>query len=180
MNANTRMLDAVESGMMFAKGEAAMMINWFSCAAQCEILHDSKVKGKVGVSHLPKEKLAHGFTLNVYWVLGIAEGSDKKDLAYRFIRHCVSKKMDRLLTLEGGNGSRLSTWQDERLNKLIPFYRELEALQKDAYDMPRHPEWTKLATIIDDMMREAIDTDRSVTDIVQDGQYRAESILKID
>ena len=180
MNANTRMLDAVESGMMFAKGEAAMMVNWFSCAAQCETLRESKVKGKVGVSHLPKEKLPHGFTLNVYWVLGIAEGSDKKDLAYRFIRHCVSKKMDRLLTLEGGNGSRLSTWQDERLNKLIPFYRELEALQKDAYDMPRHPEWTKLATIIDDMMREAIATDRSVTDIVRDGQYRAESILKID
>ena len=180
MNTNTRMLDAVESGMMFAKGEAAMMVNWFSCAAQCETLHDSKVKGKVGVSHLPKEKLPHGFTLNVYWVLGIAEGSDNKDLAYRFIRHCVSKKMDRLLTLEGGNGSRLSTWQDERLNKLIPFYRELEALQKDAYDMPRHPEWTKLATIIDDMMREAIATDRSVTDIVRDGQYRAESILKID
>ncbi len=180
MNTNTRMLDAVESGMMFAKGEAAMMVNWFSCAAQCETLHDSKVKGKVGVSHLPKEKLPHGFTLNVYWVLGIAEGSDNKDLAYRFIRHCVSKKMDRLLTLEGGNGSRLSTWQDERLNKLIPFYRELEALQKDKYDMPRHPEWTKLATIIDDMMREAIATDRSVTDIVRDGQYRAESILKID
>ena len=180
MNTNARMLDAVESGMMFAKGEAAMMVNWFSCAAQCETLRESNVKGKVGVSHLPKEKLPHGFTLNVYWVLGIAEGSDKKDLAYRFIRHCVSKKMDRLLTLEGGNGSRLSTWQDERLNKLIPFYRGLEALQKDAYDMPRHPEWTKLATIIDDMMREAIATDRSVTDIVRDGQYRAESILKID
>ncbi len=180
MNANTRMLDAVESGMMFAKGEAAMMVNWFSCAAQGETLRESNVKGKVGVSHLPKEKLPHGFTLNVYWVLGIAEGSDKKDLAYRFIRHCVSKKMDRLLTLQGGNGSRLSTWQDERLNKLIPFYRELEALQKDAYDMPRHPEWTKLATIIDDMMREAIATDRSVTDIVRDGQYRAECILKID
>ena len=178
MNVNTRMYDAVESGMIFAKGEAAMMLNWFSCAAQCEILPESKVKGKVGVSHLPKENRSHGFTLNVYWVLGIAEGSDNKDLAYRFIRHCVSKSMDRVLTLEGGNGSRLSTWQDEQLNKLIPFYSGLEALQNEACDMPRHPEWTKLATIIDDMMREVIATDRSVTAIVRDGQDRAESLLK--
>jgi len=178
MNVNTRMYDAVESGMIFAKGEAAMMLNWFSCAAQCETLHDSKVKGKVGVSHLPKEKLPHGFTLNVYWILGIAEGSDNKDLAYRFIRHCVSKNMDKLLTLEGGNGSRLSTWQDEQLNQLIPFYCGLEALQNEACDMPRHPEWTKLGRIIDDMMREAIATDRSVTHIIKDGQDRAESLLK--
>jgi len=178
INVNTRMYDAVESGLIFAKGEVAMMLNWFSCAAQCEALPESKVKGKVGVSHLPKENRPQGFTLNVYWVLGIAEGSENKDLAYRFIRHCVSKSMDRVLTLEGGNGSRLSTWQDEQLNKLIPFYCGLEALQNEACDMPRHPEWTKLATIIDGMMREAIATDRSVTHIVRDGQDRAESLLK--
>ena len=177
-NVKTRMYDAVESGIIFAKGEAAMMLNWFSCAAQCEAMPESKVKGKVGVSHLPKENRPQGFTLNVYWVLGIAEGSDNKDLAYRFIRHCASKSMDRVLTLEGGNGSRLSTWQDEQLNQLIPFYCGLEALQNEACDMPRHPEWTKLGRIIDDMMREAIATDRSVTAIVRDGQDRAESVLK--
>ena len=162
--------------MAFAKGEAAMMLNWFSSAAQCEYLPGSKVKGQVGVTHLPKENMKHGFALNVYWVLGIADGSDNRDLAYRFIRHCVSKKMDRVLTLEGGNGSRLSTWHDEQLNQQIPFYRGLEALQNEARDMPRHPEWTKLASIIDAMMREAINTDRSVTDIVGEGQKQAETL----
>ena len=85
--------------------------------------------------------------------------------------------MDRLLTLEGGNGSRLSTWQDGQLNTLIPFYFGLEALQKGACDMPRHPQWTALGTVIDDMMREAITTDRPVGDIVSAGQDRAEEIL---
>lgn len=178
MNVKTRMLDAVESSMVFAKGDAAMMLNWFSCAAQCETLPESKVKGKVGVSHLPKENMQHGFTLNVYWILGIAIGSENKDLAYRFIKHCVSKKMDRLLTLEGGNGSRLSTWQDDQLNQRIPFYCGLEALQNDACDMPRHPQWTKLGMIIDGMMREAIATDRPVSNIVSEGQDRVEKILK--
>ena len=167
MNVSTRLYDAVESRKAFARGEAAMMINWFSCAAQCEYLPESNVKGKVGVCHLPKENRPRGFTLNVYWILGVAEGSRNKDLAYRFIRHCASGDIDRLLTLEGGNGSRLSTWQDEQLNQLIPFYSGLEALQSEACDMPRHPEWSKLATIIDEMMREAISTDRPVAHIVK-------------
>jgi multiple sugar transport system substrate-binding protein len=176
INPHTRMLDAVESAMAFAKGEAAMMLNWYSCAAQCEFLPESKVKGRVGVAHLPKENMQHGLALNVYWILGIASGSDNIDLAYRFIRHCASKEMDRVLTLEGGNGSRLSTWQDEHLNQQIPFYRRLEALQNEARDMPRHPEWTRLAVIIDGMMREAINTDRSVASIVREGQRRAENV----
>jgi multiple sugar transport system substrate-binding protein len=178
MDATTRKLDATESSAVFARGEAAMMVNWYSCAAQCEALPESKVKGKIGVGHFPKEDRQRGFTLNVYWILGVASGSENKDLAYRFTKHCASKKMDRLLTLEGGNGSRLSTWQDEQLNQLIPFYRELEALQRGACDMPRHPEWSRLGTVIDGMMREAIATDRPVGDIARDGQSRAEKILK--
>lgn len=174
--AHTRMFDAVESGMAFVRGEAAMMMNWFSWAAQCECLSESKVKGKVGVAHFPNDNEQPGFSLNVYWVLGIANGSNKKDLAYRFVRHCASKEMDKLLTLEGGNGSRRSTWQDERLNQQIPFYRELEALQNEARDMPRHPGWTKLASIIDTMMREAIHTDRSVASIVKEGQREVDAI----
>ena len=170
MDVRTRMFDAVESAMAFARGEAAMMLNWFSCAAQCEYLPESKVRGKVGVTHFPKENMQHGFSLNVYWVLGIADGSDNKDLAYRFIRHCASEKMDRVLTLEGGNGSRLSTWRDEQLNQQIPFYRGLEALQNEARDMPRHPEWTKLARIIDAMMRAAMNTARSIASIVREGK----------
>ena len=176
MNSNTRMLDAVESGRVFAKGEAAMMINWFSCAAQCESLPESKVKGKVGVTYLPHDTSMRGITLNVYWVLGIASGCRNKDLAYRFIRHCVSKKMDRLLTLEGGNGSRLSTWQDEQLNQIIPYYRKLEKLQNNARDLPRHPKWIQLAAIIDDIMKGAINTNRPVANIVKDAQKRVEEI----
>lgn len=153
-----------------------MMMNWYSWAAQCEVLSDSRVKGKVGVAHLPNEIGQPGFSLNVYWVLGIAAGSDKKDLAYRFIRHCASREMDRVLTLEGGNGCRRSTWQDEQLNRQIPFYRGLEALQSEARDMPRLPEWTRLANVIDAMMMEAIHSDRSVADIAEEGRREADRI----
>ena len=112
--------------------------------------------------------------VNDYWE--ISAGSDKKDLAYRFIRHCASREMDRVLTLEGGNGCRRSTWQDEQLNRQIPFYRGLEALQSEARDMPRLPEWTRLANVIDAMMMEAIHSDRSVADIAEEGRREADRI----
>ena len=84
--------------------------------------------------------------------------------------------MDRVLTLEGGNGCRRSTWQDEQLNRQIPFYRGLEALQSEARDMPRLPEWTRLANVIDAMMMEAIHSDRSVADIAEEGRREADRI----
>jgi len=179
MNVKTRTLDALESRTVLAKGEAAMMWNWFSCAAECETMAESNVKGRVGLAPFPKESRPHGFSLNVYWILGVASGSQSKELAYRFIKHCASEAMDRLLTHEGGNGSRLSTWQDDQLNQEIPFYHELASLQKEAGDMPRHPKWHRLGTIIDDMMNQAISTKRSISDITREGQQRAEEISKV-
>ena len=38
------------------------------------------------------------------------EGSAGPELAYRFIRHCLSPAMDKLTTTEGAIGCRLSTW----------------------------------------------------------------------
>ena len=38
---------SVEAGMAFAKGEAALAINWFGFASMCEVIEESKVKGKV-------------------------------------------------------------------------------------------------------------------------------------
>ena len=43
---------SVEAGMAFAEGEAAMAINWFGFASMCEVIEESKVKGKVDITEL--------------------------------------------------------------------------------------------------------------------------------
>ena len=143
--------DSVKSGFAFARGEAALMANWFGFAAMCETWPESKVRGKVAVASLPA-----GVSLNVYWTLAIPAACPRPDLAWRFLRHCASAPMDRLLTLEGGIGCRKSTWCDPEVNRAVPFYGEMERIHEGARELPRLSAWARIAGVIDSLVLEAI------------------------
>src|ERR1700761_9763753 len=49
----SRSLDSVRSGLVFAAGEVAMMVHWFGFASMSETIADSKVKGCVAVAPVP-------------------------------------------------------------------------------------------------------------------------------
>ena len=106
-------IDSVKSGELFAEGPIAMMVNWFGFAAYCE-QPDSPVKGQVAIAPIPAGPGGDSASLNVYWLLGIAAGSKHQDAAYAFVKHCATPAMDKLTTLAGGIGCRLSTWATPR------------------------------------------------------------------
>lgn len=157
--------DSVKSGYAFARGEAAVMANWFGFAALCETWPESKVRGKVAVAGLPA-----GVSLNVYWTLAIPASCSRPDLAWRFLRHCASAEMDKLLTIEGGIGCRKSTWMDEDVNRVIPFYREMERLHAGARELPRMANWASIATVLDGLVLEAINGDRPEDNLLGEAQ----------
>jgi multiple sugar transport system substrate-binding protein len=165
-----RQMDSVKSGLAFAAGEASMMVNWFGFAAMAETLVDSPVKGKIGIAQVPHAMGCSGTSLNIYWILSIMSGAVHKETAWRFLRHCASSGMDRLLTLEGGIGCRKSTWADETVNRTIPFYRALEELHANARELPRLEVWPQVAQIIDRMVTAAIDSNEAVESIALRGQ----------
>jgi multiple sugar transport system substrate-binding protein len=154
-----REMDSVKSGLAFAAGEAALMVNWFGFAAMAQTVDDSRVKDKVSVAQVPHGPGAAGSSLNIYWFLSIAAGSPHADVAWRFLRHCATPEMDKLLTLEGAIGCRKSTWTDADVNRIIPFYRHMEDLHANAREMPRLVAWPRIAEVIDRMVLAAIDTD---------------------
>lgn len=78
--------------------------------------------------------------------------------------------MDKLLTLEGAIGCRKSTWVDEDVNRIIPFYRRMEVLHSGAREMPRTPQWPMIAQVIDRMVLQAINTAEPVEAIVERAQ----------
>jgi multiple sugar transport system substrate-binding protein len=172
----SRDFDSVKSGMAFAMGEVAMMINWFGFAAMCETIPESKVKGKVAIDTIPHAPGCPSASLNVYWVLAIGAGCPHPDLAYRFLRHCASAPMDKLLTLEGGIGCRKSTWSDAEVNRIIPFYRSLEALHGTARELPRLSNWAELATVIDELVVATINSSRPVDQLAREMQAKAEKL----
>jgi multiple sugar transport system substrate-binding protein len=173
---DSRAMDSVKSGLAFAAGEVAMMVNWFGFATMCETLADSKVKECVNIANVPYEEPGVSTSLNVYWLLSIGAGSPHRDLAYEFLRHCMRPKMDRLLTLEGAIGCRTSTWLDPEVNRLIPFYNRLAHLHESAREIPRSPGWPRVAKLIDDVVVQAIQTDAPISSILAGAQEKARGL----
>jgi multiple sugar transport system substrate-binding protein len=165
-----REMDSVKSGLAFAAGEAALMVNWFGFAAMAETIADSNVKGKVSVAPVPHAPGCTGTSLNVYWILSIAAGAMHKDVAWKFLRHCAGAEMDNLLTREGAIGCRKSTWADPLVNDTIPFYGRMEELHANAREMPRLVAWPRIAEVIDRMVLAAIDTAEPLEAIVKRAQ----------
>ncbi|MGM9475793.1 extracellular solute-binding protein [Pedobacter sp. GSP4] len=164
--------ESVAAGMAFANGEAAMMINWFGFAAMCEVDANSKVKGKTNVDLIPAATGKESASLNVYWLYTIAKGSKNKALAYDFLRFATHADQDKALTLEGGIGCRISTWKDEEINQIIPYYHKLEQIHAVANTLPQHKNWTEIAKIIDEMVLKAINTAERTTTLIEQAQHQ--------
>lgn len=168
----SREMDSVKSGMAFAAGEVAMMVNWFGFAAMAETIAESRVKGRVDVASIPRGTNGATTSLNIYWILSIAAGSPHPEIAYRFLRHCASPEMDKLLTLEGAIGCRKSTWVDSDVNQTVPFYSRLEILHASAREIPLIAEWPHIAAAINDLMFEAGGTDRPIGVLLQEAKAK--------
>ena len=161
----SRELDSVASGLEFAHGRIAMMVNWFGFASMCETIPESEVKGNVAITTLPSATGNESTSLNIYWVLAIPTGCPNADLAYRFIRHCASPAEDKNLTLGGGIGCRRSTWLDADVNQQIPFYRDMESLHAVARELPRLSNWPQVTEVIDELMLAVVNTDEPVASL---------------
>ncbi|MFC5283552.1 extracellular solute-binding protein [Pedobacter alpinus] len=172
----TKYFGSVEAGMAFAKGEAALAINWFGFASMCEVIEESKVKGKVEITQLPFDEGKSTASLNVYWLYTIASGSKNKNLAYQFLRFATTPEADKLLTKEGGIGCRISTWEDAEINETIPYYHKLAALHQNALTLPQITSWDKFAGLIDDMVLQALTTLISSDELLKTTQAQIRKI----
>ncbi|MBW4888542.1 extracellular solute-binding protein [Mucilaginibacter sp. HMF5004] len=175
---NTMQYESVATGMTFARGEAAMMVNWFGFASMCEVIDESAVKGKVDIVPIPCTAGNQSASLNVYWLYTIGSGSKHKQTAYDFIRYCTTHRNDKLLTLEGGIGCRISTWRDSGVNAIIPYYHKLEQLHQNARSLPQKANWAQIAKLIDEAVLNAIDTDKPVTELLAAAQHKITLIDK--
>jgi multiple sugar transport system substrate-binding protein len=128
------------------------------------------------VTTLPSVDGTTPASLIVYWLLAVAVGSPHPDVAYAFSRHCCTPAMDKLTTIEGGIGCRLSTWEDPQVNALIPFYAQLPRLHEGARTLPRSRQLPALVHIIDEAVQAAISGDEPSDSILQRAQFQASNL----
>ncbi len=171
--------DSVASGIEFAGGTAAMMWNWTGFAAVADLPEISKIPGKVRVTPIPKGDGPAGrrASLNIYWVLTIPSGSRHKEAAYAFCKNAVSAEMDHYLTMVGGNGCRLSTWNDAEVQSAYQYYEVIEEIHRHALTLPRIPELAELLDAINRMVDDAVRLRKTVDAAVSDAAQEAEELL---
>ncbi|TRX57619.1 sugar ABC transporter substrate-binding protein [Fulvivirga sp. M361] len=177
---DSREFDSVKSGMAFAEGQLAMMVNWFGFASMCEVHPDSKVKGKVEITNVPAGPTGKGVSLNAYWMYALGVGCKKKEVAYDFMRFAVNPANDKLMTMEGGIGCRKSTWHDPDVNTEVPYYHKLEELHQNARELPRMSNWSDIATIIDQLVLDVINTDKNIQKLLDNAQQQIDPIWKLN
>lgn len=167
------------AGQYYLDGRAAIIWQWSGFACMAEIPDYSKIVGKSGYALLPcgDEYRGPHKTLNVYWVFTIPSGSRRKDMAYEFLRILASKEADKITTMSGAIGCRLSTWTDEGVQKRWPFYSIMEKLHENAESPPTIPEYAEVNEILNRMMNEAVNLRKPVKDALDDAATKVKKLL---
>ncbi|MEM1011632.1 MAG: extracellular solute-binding protein [Planctomycetota bacterium] len=169
-------MDSVRAGLAFARGEAAMMVNWFGFAAMAEVVPESVVKGKLDIADVPAGPGGTHASLNCYWMYTLASGSPHRQVAYDFMRFATTAEADKSLTLNGGNGCRLSTWADADVNAEVPYTNRLAAIHQNARTLPRRADWSKVATVIDELVLATINSNDNIATLTADAQVRLDRL----
>jgi multiple sugar transport system substrate-binding protein len=151
-------IDSIQSGDVFLSGKIAMMVNWFGFAARAS-RPDSPLRGKIRLAPIPGGAPGQTASLSNYWVIGIGAGSSQKAAAYNLLRHIACAPMDKLTTLSGAVGVRLSTWSDPDVLREIPLYEDLGRLSATARTLPFCDDLPKLAEIVNRVTIEALGGD---------------------
>jgi multiple sugar transport system substrate-binding protein len=173
----SRQLESIGACWTFARGEVAMMVNWFGFATMCETVEGSNVRGCVDVCAIPHaDSHPDPVSLNVYYVWSISPDSRHKGLAYEYIKNCVKRENDITLTMEGGIGCRRSTWLDPQVKRAIPYSCRMEEIHGYASTLPRTAAWHPISRVMDQMVIDTIDSDRPVADILREAQARVDAI----
>jgi multiple sugar transport system substrate-binding protein len=168
--------DSVASGVHFAAGEAAQMVNWCGFAS---LAADpaSPTHGLLACAPAPEVAGRARVTMNSYWVLAVPRGSREPELAWAFLRHTAGEEMDRLTAVEGATAVRRDTWSDPEIQKLAPYYSVLEDAHKGSRSVWRDPRWPAVADVLNDAMADLVVRRREPRAALLRAQQRLEALL---
>lgn len=150
--------DSVASGVHFAAGEAAMMVNWCGFAS-VSADEASPTHGKVGCSPVPGHDGEGGsaVTMNAYWVLAVPAGAPDPDRSIELLRRLTTHEMDVVTAVSGGSATRRDSWDDDTVQALAPYYEQLESAHRGSRSVPVDPRWPAMAGILNEMMRAVVE-----------------------
>jgi multiple sugar transport system substrate-binding protein len=150
--------DSVQSGVHFANGEAAMMVNWCGFAS-LSADPASPTHGLVGCAPVPGGDGPDGsaVTMNAYWVLAVPAGARDPERSIELVRRLTTHDMDVVTAVSGGSATRRDSWSDPEVQALAPYYAQLESAHRHSRSVPVDPRWPAIAGVLNEMMRAVVE-----------------------
>ncbi len=139
-------MGSVESGDFYAQGHAAMMWNWCGFAAVCELPELSRIVGRNRCTRLPAGDGPAGrsVSLNIYWALTAGRNGRHPEVVRDFLAHVSRPASDKVTSMVGANGTRLSTWRDPDVQQKYPHYAIIEDVHSQTLTLPAIPAYTAI------------------------------------
>jgi multiple sugar transport system substrate-binding protein len=150
-----------EAGAAFLQGKTAMYLDSTVFAGQVDDPAQSKVVGKVGWAMHPMG-VRRGSQTGGFGI-AIPRNAKNKDTAFLLMQWLTSKRVDKMIALQGGNPIRFSTHADAEVNAKFPYMSTFgEALKHADPDWrPIIPAWGKinadLGTTLSKVLTENLD-----------------------
>jgi len=163
---------------LFQSGDALFERNW-PYAWGLHQSKDSKVRGKVGISLLPRfEGGRHAAALGG-WHIGISSSSDRKDDAFKLAEYIVSREVqiDFALNL-GWNPARRDVYDAPEIAENLPHLIELRRVFETAAPRPILPYYTMLSRALQAELNAAISGMKSPEEALEAAQQKGIEIMQ--
>ena len=160
----------------FLQGKAAMFLDSISVAGEIEDPEKSKIVGKVGWALHP-EGVRRGSQTGGFGI-AIPSNAQNREAAFLLMQWLTSKRIDKLIALEGGSPSRFSTYMDPEVIAKYPHSTVFaEALKYADPDWrPIIPTWGEVNQELGTTLSKAMTGDMSVKEALDSVAERAKAV----
>src|SRR3972149_6227795 len=162
-------------GYLFQQGKGLCLRNWTYVWELCQ--EDPLMKGKVGVSLLPK--FSDGNPASVYggWHLAINAHSKKKEQAWKLIEFLTSPEAQRELAMNlSWAPTRHALYNDPELIQKLPFLPIVELALKDVQIRPNLPYYQWVSDILQKHINRVLSNQTGSQEALQTIQTKLEGI----
>ncbi len=140
----------------FESGNALFERNW-PYAWGLHQSPDSKVRGKVGISLLPKFEGGHHAATLGGWHIAISRNSDAKRQAWEFLKYVVSRRVQTDFAVDlGWNPARRDVYDSPKVRERAPHLVKLREVFESATARPTLPYYSLLSKMLQQKVNAAL------------------------
>jgi multiple sugar transport system substrate-binding protein len=174
--ADSLAVDWPVAASQFAKGQAAMMLNYSDTAET--VLAEKSVANKVGFALVPKGPTGEATPALGGWAIGINSDSEKQEAAFDYITWLLSAETQRKGLELGGSATRVSVLDDPALAKRYPYFPASVENYEAGHAFPKATNWVEWEAAMGPPMSDALGGQTSLQEGLDKAQTELEPLVE--